>query len=77
MTRTEQLTDIADALTDEQFNGLLSFARSLRSEPYYETASIEALGSLDRGLADAAAGRVIAAEDVFCEIEAKIAARAQ
>jgi predicted transcriptional regulator len=77
MTRTEQLADIADALTDEQFNGLMSFARSLCQDPYYDTASLEALESLDRGLADVAAGRVIAADDAFREIDAKIAARAR
>ena len=75
MTRTEQFSDIADTLTDEQFNGLMSFARSLSSEPYFETASIEVLDSLDRGFADVAAGRVIAADDASREIDAKIAAR--
>jgi predicted transcriptional regulator len=72
MSRTEQLADVARTLSDEQFDGLLSFARSLRGQPYYETASAEALASLDQGLADAAAGRVMAAADAFREIDAKI-----
>lgn len=77
MTRIEQLADIADTLTDEQFNGLMSFARSLHHDPYYDTASNDALDSLERGLADAAAGRFVTADDAFREIDAKIAARAQ
>lgn len=72
MTRTEQLADAARSLSDEQFDGLLTFVRSLRGQPYFETASEDALASLDQGLADAAAGRVIAAADAFREIDAKI-----
>jgi predicted transcriptional regulator len=75
MTKTEQLVDVAQALTDAQLDGVLAYARYLRGQSYYMTASADALASIDRGLADASAGRVIPAD--VGQIDAKIAAREQ
>ena len=51
MTKAEQLTAVAQRLSDEQVDALLSFARSMAEEQsYYDKASPEALASLERGL---------------------------
>ncbi len=75
MTKTEQLTRIAETLSEDQVEGLLSFASYLSSDPFYATASDEALASIERGLSDIDAGKVRSAADVFGRIDTKIAAR--
>jgi hypothetical protein len=50
MTKAEQLTAIAERLSDDQIESLLFFARSMAEKPYYDTASPEALASIERGL---------------------------
>jgi predicted transcriptional regulator len=74
MTKIEKLTQAATALSDEQLDGLLAYVRSLASEPFYNSAPPEALASLDRGLADARAGRVIDGDEAFKASAARIAA---
>jgi hypothetical protein len=75
MNRTEQLTRAADGLSDEQLEGLIAYAGYLRSDSYYATAPDDVLLSIERGLDDAAAGRVTAGAEVFQRISKKLAAR--
>jgi hypothetical protein len=75
MTKVEELTRELEVFTGDQLDGLIAYARYLRSEPYYASAPAEALVSIDRGLADANAGRVTAADDVFARLDKKIASR--
>ena len=74
MTKTEELVVAAKALSDEQLEGLIAFTRQLASEPWYDTAPPEVLAAIDRGIADADAGRLIAGEKVFRRLSRKIAA---
>jgi len=75
MTKGEQLADVAQVLSDEQLDGVIAYARYLRGQPFYKSAPPEALASIERGLTDAAAGRVVEAESVLADIDAKISAR--
>ena len=75
MTKTEQLAQEAEVLTSDQIDGLIAYVRYLRSEPYYATATPEALASIESGLADAHAGRVTAAETVLTRIDQKLVSR--
>jgi predicted transcriptional regulator len=74
MTKLEKLTQAATALSDDQLDGVLSYVQSLSSEPFYNSAPPEALASIERGLADARAGRVIDGEEAFKASAARIAA---
>ena len=75
MTKTEELAREAQVLTGDQLDGLIAYARYLKSEPFFATASADALESIDLGLADAKAGRVTAADTVFARIDQKITSR--
>lgn len=75
MTRTEKLAAVADALTDEQKDALIHMAEAMRAEPFYDSLPPEALASIGRGLADAAAGRISSAQDVFARLDARLASR--
>jgi predicted transcriptional regulator len=55
--------------------GLIAYARYLKSEPYYKSAADEVLSSIQRGLDDAAAGRVTSSNDVFKRINSKLSVR--
>jgi predicted transcriptional regulator len=74
MNRTEQLARAAEVLSDEQLEGLVAYARYLNSESYYATAPDDVLLSIERGLYDAAAGRVTTGTEVFQRISKKLAA---
>jgi hypothetical protein len=71
MNRTEPLTRAAEVLSDEQLEGLVAYARYLKSEPYYKSAPDELLSSIQRGLDDAAAGRVTRSTEVLERINSK------
>ena len=75
MTKTEQLVQEAQVLTGDQIDGLIAYARYLRSGPLHATAPADALASIEAGLGDAKAGRVTAAEAVFARIDQKLASR--
>lgn len=75
MTKIEQLTTTAATLPDDQIDGLIAYARYLQSEPFFYCASPEALASLERGIAEADAGNVRPASEVFQRIRDRIAAR--
>lgn len=64
MTKTEQLKAVADRLSDEQIDTLLSFAHAMVDTPFYETASPEALASLDRGLLQLERGEGVPLEEL-------------
>ncbi|MFM9942158.1 MAG: hypothetical protein ACKVP7_21960 [Hyphomicrobiaceae bacterium] len=75
MTKIEQLTTTAAALPDDQIDELIAYARYLQAEPFFYSASPEALASLERGIAEAEAGNVRPAAEVFQRIRDRIAAR--
>jgi hypothetical protein len=64
MTKTEQLTAVAEHLSDEQIDALLYFAQSMADEPFYGVAPPEALASLERGLEQIARGEVVSIEEL-------------
>lgn len=72
MGKVEQLIEAAVPLADEQVDGLIAYARSLLLEPVYSSAPLEAMASIERGLAQVAKGETVAAEDVFARIFAKL-----
>ena len=65
MTKIEQLTAAASALTDKQIDCLIEQANYLAGEPYLRSASPELLASIERGLAEHRAGNTMPAEEVF------------
>ena len=73
MTKIEQLTQTATALTDDQIDGLIAYAAYLAGEPFYYSAPAEVLASIERGLADHAAGRVADGETLFADTARRIA----
>ena len=70
MTKTEQLTAVAQQLSDEQVDALLSFARSMADEPFYEKAPPEALASLERGLEQVGRGETTSLDELSTRLEA-------
>jgi len=64
MTKTEQLTAVAAQLSDEQLDALLSFARSMSDEPFYDRASPEAMASIERGLEQIARGETVSLDEL-------------
>ena len=72
MTKIEQLTEAATALTEEQLDGLLAYTKYLTGETYYSTASDDARASIERGLAQHAAGDTVLATSVFARLQTKI-----
>jgi predicted transcriptional regulator len=74
MTKIEQLTQAATALTDEQLEGVLAYTKYLAGETYYAAASAEIRASIERGLEQQAAGETSPAADVFARVQTKIVA---
>jgi hypothetical protein len=72
MTKIEQLAQAATALTEEQIDGLLAYTKYLSGETYYGSASVEARASIERGLAQHAAGDTLPATSVFDRLQTKI-----
>jgi hypothetical protein len=70
MTKAEQLAGVAGRLSEEQIDALLSFARSMTEEPFYDKASPEALASLDRGLEPIARGETVSLDEISKRLEA-------
>jgi hypothetical protein len=70
MTKTEQLTAVAEQHSDEQVDALLSFARSMADEPFYEKAPPEALASLERGLEQIDRGETMSLDELSKRLEA-------
>jgi hypothetical protein len=70
MTKTEQLTAVAEQLTDEQIDALLYFAQSMAGQPLYENAPPEALASLERGLEQIARGETVSLDELAERLKA-------
>jgi hypothetical protein len=64
MTKTEQLAAVAGRLSDEQIDALLSFARSMIDEPFYDHAPPEARASIERGLDQIAGGETVTLDEL-------------
>ena len=69
MTKAEQLTAVAKRLSEEQMDALLSFARSMTEEPFYDKAPPEALASLQRGLEQTARGETVSLDELSKRLE--------
>jgi hypothetical protein len=69
MTKAEQLTAVAERLSEEQVDALLSLAQSMVDEPFYDKAPPEALASLERGLEQIARGETISLDEVSKRLE--------
>jgi hypothetical protein len=72
MTKIEHLSQTAAALSEDQLDGLIEYAKYLVSEPFYASAPPEALASIERGLAQHAAGQHIPADQVLARLQRKI-----
>jgi hypothetical protein len=72
MTKTEQLAAVAERLTEEQIDALLSFAQSMADEPLYEKAPPEALASLERGLEQIARGETVSLDELSQRLTAAV-----
>jgi len=72
MTKIEQLAQAASGLTEDQIDGLMAYTRYLTGTTYYATATPEALASIERGMAQHAAGEARPAASVFARLQAKI-----
>ena len=70
MTKTEQLAAVAGRLSEEQIDALLSFARSMTEESFYDKAPPEALASLERGLEQVARGETVSLDELSRRLEA-------
>ena len=69
MTKAEQLTAVAERLSEEQVDALLSLARSMVDEPFYDKAPPEALASLERGLEQIARGKTVSLDELSKRLE--------
>lgn len=72
MTKIEQLAQAATALTEEQIDGLLAYTKYLTGETYYASATADARASIERGLAQHAAGNTRPAGSVYDRLQAKV-----
>ena len=77
MTKMEQLTQTAAALSDEHIDGLIAYAAYLAGQPFYDAAPSEVLASIDRGVAHHARGDTMLASTAFDRLQAKIDAAAK
>lgn len=75
MTKVEKLAAAAEALSDDQIDALISVAQAMKDRPFYYRAPPEALAAMDRGLAEAAAGKSISGDDVLARIDQGLKAR--
>ena len=64
MSKTEQLAAVAERLSEEQVDALLSLAHSMVDEPFYDKAPPEALASLERGLEQVARGETVSLDEL-------------
>ena len=77
MTKIEQLTQTAAALSDEQIDGLIAYAAYLAGQPLYYSAPPEVRASIDRGLDQYARGNTVLGTTVFDHLQVKIDAARQ
>jgi hypothetical protein len=70
MTKTEQLAVVAERLSEDQIDALLSIARSMIEEPFYERAPAEARASLQRGLDQIVSGETVTLDELSKRLDA-------
>ena len=70
MSKTEQLAAVAERLSEEQVDALLSLAHSMVDEPFYDKAPPEALASLERGLEQIARGETVSLDELSRRLDA-------
>lgn len=70
MTKAEQLTAVAEQLSEEQIDALLDFACAMTNEPFYDKAPQEALASLERGLEELDRGETVSLDELSKRLEA-------
>ena len=79
MSRIEtiaKLTKTAEQLSDEQLRALLELSAAMASPSVYSTLSAADRASIEMGIADHEAGRVVDSDDLFAAVDARIAAAA-
>ena len=64
MTRIEKLQAAAADLSDDQFDALISLARSMTSKPFYDEAPPAVLRSIERGLEQVARGETVTLDEL-------------
>ena len=69
MTKAEQLKVVVRRLSEEQIDALLSFARAMTEEPFYNNAPPEALASLQRGLEQTVRGETVSLDELSKRLE--------
>lgn len=76
MTKLERLTEAAAAaaLDEDKIDGLIAYATYLAGSSLYENAPVEIRTSIQRGLDDMAAGRVVDGASLHQTTAARIAA---
>lgn len=65
MSKVEKLAAAAATLSDNQIDTLISIAEAMKEQPFYYQAPPEALGALDLGLNEIAAGKTLPGEQVL------------
>ena len=73
MTKIEQITREAAALSEHQLEAALEFIRAMKSEPLYFSAPPEVRASIERGFAEIGRGETLS----FDETERRLAAAAK
>jgi len=56
MTKIEQISHEAASLSDDQLEATLEFIRTMKRKPYFYSAPVEALESIERGREQLARG---------------------
>ena len=77
MTRAEQiarLTTAAEALSDAQVSALVELSVAMSRPSIYGGLPASQKASIEQGIADYEAGRVVDADDVFADIDRRLAA---
>lgn len=70
MTKLEQISQEAAALTDYQLEAALDFIRSMKREPFFYSAPPEAIASIERGLEQIDNGDYISFEELSRRLDA-------
>ena len=70
MTKVEQISREAAALSDYQLEATLEFIRSMKREPFFYSAPPEALASIERGLEQLSRGETIELDELSRRLEA-------
>lgn len=65
MNRTSQLVAEAATLSESQIEDLIAVAQYFKAETYFASAPTEVRASIDRGIADAEAGRTKPGSEVW------------